>query len=61
MQYVQCSTVLEKLLVIQLLMKFPAFYGIQMSITVFTMAKNGLYSSQMNSVHTPILFLLDRF
>jgi len=43
---------LEKLIVTQLVKKFPDFYGTRKSITVFTRISTICVLSQMNSVHT---------
>jgi hypothetical protein len=43
---------LERLIVAQLVKKFPAFYGARRFIAVFTRPANGSILSNMNPVHT---------
>jgi hypothetical protein len=47
------AVVLENLTGLQLLKKFPAFYGTRGYITAFTHARHLSILSQLNPVHTP--------
>jgi hypothetical protein len=48
-----CRVLLEKLTGLQLVKKFPAFYGTRRFITTFTIARHLSILSQPNTVHTP--------
>jgi hypothetical protein len=50
---------LEKLTGLQLVKKFPAFYGTQRFITAFTNGPTVLILSQLNPVHTPTFHFLN--
>jgi hypothetical protein len=49
---------LEKLTGLQLVKKFPAFYGIRRLIAAFKIARHLSILSQLNSVHPPKFHLL---
>jgi hypothetical protein len=56
--YLRSRTIIEKLLIVQLLKNFPAFYGSQKFITVFTRALHwSLILIQIDSVHTIPFYL----
>jgi hypothetical protein len=49
---------IEKLTSLQLVKKFPAFYGARRFITAFTSDGHLSVLSQLNTVHTPIAYFL---